>query len=1252
MTKISPIIIQRLGNLYPNSASWIDDTSRLPSDLLFSSSLSGPHQNLLNPDSNTYDEHYRFIAQVIYNNKSPRALGELYLDSLELVKRKGLPTGNTKNHFEKIVQHLSGSASKDAQQKLLWLRRGIEACVESCGDINSLLESYTSLFDHFASKRNYDKQKKHYDKAISQLPKDPNAIEYLNAHYSIYGSTPSSFLEDSKTMFGMSALNGYRYLIRLNNGGKLNLPYSFLKKYVEYTQEMVSEDYSSAAIHSFSLGALKILKTENQNKEQSLTHYYPRCKNLINICSERNIPLDYLREIFSNTEAKKDVHLVLDPIERLINNGIKSTDATRNINRQFVNKQNRKTTEEIKQSLESLVDIFILANSCGVDLNCAADLFSNSNHAGESYVKNVEESIKEIKSLIEIVGSSISSKLIESIKKTLSQSQETHRQNLKDLRELLSLCRDSGITDKNILESILDINNSAVSLSCVKLIIDFYLPGKCSISVVNKILNKAKNSSQYSKFPLEFNLSSRELLDYVCEAGISEADYIDKFDHNNPSFWVSFDKIQKKLNSEGYTDEKYKVLVDKKLGQSKTTYIQGKKKRETWNVLSRDQIDFYETNLFKNLKFYNENKARFENVDFGFEKVIFDNLNKISSSLSSETFQALCVKCDFNSEIMKGLITLSEGNLKPLDLVENAPFFERIFERLPEFLGDRESLGKKVEILKNVKPSENFDLMLELINELRKGYSFHYFQFIMKNSYYPAQIETIRNAPLEKREKVIKEVAIHTAISILTRSSDPEKRAEARSFISSNTSVDHVPYPQQISEGVVHPEGKRVFNEALSTYKRGFDIYHGYSSLSYDARRTRFDKVPLLYRFGSEVADHCKFIKVEGNEIYPGRSLFISGINLENVFAKDSKAEEKNLDPFHDHISALPWLSQDFADLPLTDFILGRGFIAVTCNNGEKYKLEDNNYSYVIFNDHFGNNDANSVVLVPSKIIYDAIKGTLHDPGLKPDDSTKTLITTALTFSELKSKCREMKANLLNIGWGSNIGGLCNAYPPKSSPYHLWETRLASYHTKDSYGHVHKSHISGVYASLMTPHIDSLLEPLRKAHTNVYKITRSYQNLFDMFRLSLSMYHKGFTIGETPVFNYEEEIPEEINEELPEEIDEIEFGEGLDVMQDSTLRMYAECYKWNQSGNEQNIEDRNYYPVLAIANVLSYSSKPDISIYLDTYDMSLHAGENVFDLSRPFLAKSRNTWFKEVMEKVLETSKDLRLYDRRDLGIL
>lgn len=548
--------------------------------------------------------------------------------------------------------------------------------------------------------------------------------------------------------------------------------------------------------------------------------------------------------------------------------------------------------------------------------------------------------------------------------------------------------------------------------------------------------------------------------------------------------------------------------------------------------------------------------------------------------------------------------------------------------------------------------------LISWLNYCMKGLIFiRYPEAMLKN-----HNEGIRKGILNTPNQVVRsicELTSHSAIYTMLRSDSVPERSKALQIYTQISTNDHLPYPLFLDEArqKPNPEAGRVQGEIEKVMRRIFDVYHGFSALTFDCMRTPEKEPPAIARFGKDVANTFKYVHSNDPMGFPGKGFLVSGIKPEKLFGPDKGAEGL----LQKYKEACKWAKNEFGDLENTHFLFTRGFIVVT-SIGDKYKLPSGNekgdhinYSYVVFNDHQHNYKNVAAYLVPTQVLNEMLKGTtfgLDDMGeatLNVEDINEK-IPTPRAFIEAAQK---IGANVLNIGWGSNYGGsLSNAYPPDSAPYHTWEPEMRQKgETKDFWGHVHKSHMHSGYKNTMKTLGDDILM-FRQAHKEVYDITTSYQNLLDLFRISFSLWHKGQTAGEIiKPPNYDPFVDNDARE-IEEVASEDIYGEAL--YNPNTPRMLFEAYKWHE-GRSYGRNNPNDFPVLVVADTFNYWNQPNSEVYLDTYDMTLKIGDKTYELPTDFSEVGDveiTLWREKVMPYVSSISKDLRFYHKKDLGLL
>ena len=501
--------------------------------------------------------------------------------------------------------------------------------------------------------------------------------------------------------------------------------------------------------------------------------------------------------------------------------------------------------------------------------------------------------------------------------------------------------------------------------------------------------------------------------------------------------------------------------------------------------------------------------------------------------------------------------------------------------------------------------------------------------------------------------KALREIIVHCASWVIIKDGLRGSSLNAIKVIQDVATNDHVPYAEE------DPKTPKVRKQTRRVLRRAFNVYHGFTSRQIETRRPATSISPLLYRFGEDVADFVGNINSSNNNAYPGKGIFISGLIRPKIFAPDPKLSEQGKDPYSDYKATWHLFAKEFDDLEETDFIFTRGFIAISCPQNEKYVLDGTHYSYIVFNDHFYNFDFDIAYLVPTEILYSKLKGTIIPPNLKPGLKIKDINEADLLPKDLIESSKRAGVNILNIGWGSNIGGsLSNAYPLDSKPFHEWEIERRAHETKDYAGHVHKSRMFGNYRNKLDSQLKKGLKPLRKAHEQVYRVTNSYQNLYDLFRIAHSLWNKGFTVG-TPNSKYLTEEEENSNQGDPFEGKEFKPQDLLVTGDDfyanpNVLRMLEEAFIWNQK-RQNKYDDRNHFPILTIADTVDDWKKPDSNFTIDTFDMTARIGDEVIQLNRGFDEFGPDEsafWYDRIMPLVKDdTSKDFRFYHRKDLGL-
>ncbi len=482
--------------------------------------------------------------------------------------------------------------------------------------------------------------------------------------------------------------------------------------------------------------------------------------------------------------------------------------------------------------------------------------------------------------------------------------------------------------------------------------------------------------------------------------------------------------------------------------------------------------------------------------------------------------------------------------------------------------------------------------------------------------------------------------------------------------------VDSPPYSLHHEQDNV----ERVHREALEHFDRVFDIHYGFSPVMFEARR-KPDKGPSsLERFARDSAKKYYYANSSSGEEFPGKGLCVDGLDIPSIVGFSKRIDRQlYADQIREQVNVykqnIPWLATAIDDAAYTSYIFLRGMMVITPPMVSSYELTGRqgdrvHYSMVVYNDHFHNDGLRAAYMVPTEVVNDMIGPSLI-PELEFRGFTKQKIDLTkvdLSPKDFVAEANRRNMNVLDIGAASNLAGLCNAYPPKSKPYHNWEVDIGHSHYTDGHGHRHKDlyfRRSG-YGEIN----GAELKLLQKAHTDLVKLSKKHYDLLNVFRLGLANRHKGISyISDRSEFQLEDDIiPEDLEQETAF-LDSEEFSED-DIGDASKLSLY-EAYRWHRELQEDDlfqgtVTKPDKFPVLAVSDTFNWGgqvSKP--SFMLDTYDMKFYSRKpggdysvKEFDTTKPG-EMEEFFWNQKILPILTNPGLDLRFYHRDDLkGVL
>jgi hypothetical protein len=431
------------------------------------------------------------------------------------------------------------------------------------------------------------------------------------------------------------------------------------------------------------------------------------------------------------------------------------------------------------------------------------------------------------------------------------------------------------------------------------------------------------------------------------------------------------------------------------------------------------------------------------------------------------------------------------------------------------------------------------------------------------------------------------------------------------------------------------PEHTRASKESQAILRASFNGHYGFGALANDAKGW---KNSILARFGRDIscselqAPYCK----DGNA-FPGMGYVITGLNDDFLRIPDP---ERNMDgdqAYDDFVSHYPFLASVADDIDSTQFALLRGMVVVT-NTKNQYCLPDYAgnkipYSLVIYNDHFHNNGYDIAFLVPSKILVEKIKPSLFSVyDTEPPQEIPTDINEApLDMDNLRDAAHAMGASIVNLGWSSNIAGLCNAWEPNRRPHHGWEAR----HNKDWRdldGHKHNWFKLDNHVREWDESTERSMQPFQKQHRQVYGVAKALFDNLNSFKLFLSAYKHGY-MGNFDTQN--ETASSGVTARTFAQSDSFEAGSDNDMMFDQAYALRAATLK----------RAATVFPKLVVYDTFKWSSEPiqGFEIDLATMQLTIDGKTHQLDFEEPN-ASDRALW-RQAFNKFAGLEYDFRFYE-------
>lgn len=458
---------------------------------------------------------------------------------------------------------------------------------------------------------------------------------------------------------------------------------------------------------------------------------------------------------------------------------------------------------------------------------------------------------------------------------------------------------------------------------------------------------------------------------------------------------------------------------------------------------------------------------------------------------------------------------------------------------------------------------------------------------------------------LDEYRMMLRELKMHALTDIMRSSPDAARREWARRLIGVEFNMGGPPYV----EG--DPMKKVVFNETMEVVDRAIREGKGFGAVAIDARGTPKSEdlesvSPFLMRFALDCAEDVRVVNSSDNNSFPGKGFYMGRMKVHQIFTSDSAWEQEGKSsPFWRWeeqgglFSSKYFYNCKVERLTDTGFIMMRGVKIVIPPRDAEHLIDGEHYSYVLYNRHFYPGP-HVAIGVSTDVLQSLLQGALIPAddfvGFSPKQVDVSKVD--LSYAGLLDESMRCGKTIMDLTYGSVIGtGLCNVFPPFSSPYYSWEMdAIRAFGWRDSWGHVHKAFLIRYEGD------EDRLEVFRELHTEVYHWARTCQDYLAAWQFALSFYKMGTTLA------HKDDTRQDQTQAGESEL-EFEFREATSV-HTYRYRMLEEAYRWFKGGREQGWT-LSKMPVLHFAYTIDPNSIPTNErrkFELDTATMVLRVG--------------------------------------------
>ena len=489
------------------------------------------------------------------------------------------------------------------------------------------------------------------------------------------------------------------------------------------------------------------------------------------------------------------------------------------------------------------------------------------------------------------------------------------------------------------------------------------------------------------------------------------------------------------------------------------------------------------------------------------------------------------------------------------------------------------------------------------------------------------------------------------------------------------------------SSQFVSPELLRM---RLDHWEELNSIHRGFTSRLISTKRGPFREPPDLVQFAIDVGSEksVRYINAKDPNLFPGKGFFITRLKLARCFATSQvvRAEDGH-DPFAIYKKAWPVLAEAMDDFDDAEFVFLRGCLLISCKRRD-YLLpsgKGEHYSLIVFNDHFRNPFQEVAYLVPNEGVAKLLLGTqipysdfvgfdqrrpdlnehLHSPQSFLEHPL--IREKAIDVGGVSAILSGFEIHLVRIG---QLVGLSQLRMPteelgrRTEDHNRsildWERQSHRFHQSEA-GQKQMMELSDVGKGLEVE-----LNRLNQLRSNIFgdvedkiwRLVDKYTNLHKLFCIAHAYWHRGYTAGRVIATHHIDESSQENNfvDDVGLSQDQLRLEDGLEAVANrNSIRMLVQAYEWHAMREAPHAKKEDF-PILVLCDALQLGARPEMDLYIDTFDMSAFIkGQRIFLSHGKMSGDDELYWFNTIVPRIQDSAgviRDLRFYPRASLGMV